>query len=120
MKRLENILTFLGYLFFGLFLFVPFIWGLRTSLAPSFDQQLLPVRYTLEHYRIILQRAEFYQYALNSLIISTASIAGVLFVAMPGGYALARLRFRGKRFGGLLLILPLLPPEAVLLPLVLY
>ncbi len=120
MKRLENILTFLGYLFFGLFLFVPFIWGLRTSLAPSFDQQLLPVRYTLEHYRIILQRAEFYQYALNSLIISTASIAGVLFVAMPGGYALARLRFRGKRFGGLLLILPLLPPVAVLVPLVRY
>jgi len=119
-KRLEKILTFLGYVLFGLFLFVPFIWGLRTSLAPSFDPQLLPARYTLEHYRIILQRAEFYQYALNSLIISAASIAGVLFVAMPGGYALARLRFRGKRFGGLLLILPLLPPVAVLVPLVRY
>jgi multiple sugar transport system permease protein len=120
MKLQKEILPFLGYAIFGFFLFVPFIWGLRTSLAPTFDQHLIPVRYTLEHYQVILQRPEFYQYALNSMIISLASILGVLFVAMPGGYALARLRFRGKQFGGLLLILPLLPPVAILVPLVRY
>ena len=82
MKQVEKVLPILGYVLFGFFLFVPFVWGLRTSLAPSFDQHLLPAHLTLEHYRIILQRVEFYQYALNSLIISAASIAGVLFIAM--------------------------------------
>jgi ABC-type glycerol-3-phosphate transport system permease component len=120
MKAAKKILPFLGFSFFGFFLFVPLVWGVRTSLAPTLDQHLLPASLTLEHYRIILHRPEFYHYAFNSLIISLASILGVLFIAMPGGYALARLHFRGRHLGGLLLILPLLPPVALLVPLVRY
>jgi multiple sugar transport system permease protein len=120
MKRAGRWLPYLGYLFFGFFLFVPFVWGLRTSLADSADLNLIPRQITLTHYSAILQRPEFYSYFYNSILIAGASILAVVVIAVLGGYALARLKFRGQKLGGLLLILPLLPPVAILVPLVTY
>lgn len=53
-------------------------------------------------------------------MISLFSIFVTLVIALLSGYALARLKFRGQKLGALLLILPLLPPVAILVPLVSY
>jgi multiple sugar transport system permease protein len=102
------------------FIIFPFFWGLRTSLADRYDMGLVPSRLTLEHYHVLISRPEFLVYLQNSLIVSFSSIIVTVFISVLGGYSLARLQFRGRRFGFLLLILPLLPPVAILVPLVSY
>jgi multiple sugar transport system permease protein len=108
------------YLFFSFFVLYPFFWGLRTSLAEQFDIHFIPQRLTLVHYEALLSRPEFFIYVRNSLAVSAASILITLVVGVLGGYALARMQFRGKSLGILLLVLPLLPPVAILVPLVAY
>ena len=117
MKKLLSGIIHLLYLGFILF---PLFWGLRTSLANRYDTSFLPTHLTLSHYQILLTRPEFFYYLRNSLTVSLCSILITLLVALLGGYALARLKFRGRRLGALLLILPLLPPVAILVPLVSY
>jgi len=107
-------------IFIYLFILFPLLWGLRTSLAGRYDTSLIPTHLTLSHYHVLISRPEFFIYLRNSLTVSILSILITLFVALLGGYALARLQFKGQRFGALLLILPLLPPVAILVPLVSY
>ena len=116
LSKMKKILTTFIYLF----ILFPFFWGLRTSLADRYDMGLVPSRLTLEHYLVLISRPEFFIYLQNSFIVSFSSIIVTVFIALLGGYALARLQFRGRRFGALLLILPLLPPVAILVPLVSY
>ncbi len=102
------------------FILFPFLWGLRTSLAERFDNQFIPTHWTFSHYEALLTRPELFDYLRNSALVSLCSIAIILIVALLGGYALARMRFRGRQLGALLLILPLLPPVAILVPLLSY
>lgn len=120
MALLKRISLWFLYCFFALFVLYPFLWGIRTSLAEQFDVSFIPHRLTLFHYESLLSRPEFFVYVRNSLAISAASILITLIVGVFGGYALARMRFRGKGLGILLLVLPLLPPVAILVPLVAY
>ncbi|MCR4438995.1 MAG: carbohydrate ABC transporter permease [bacterium] len=98
----------------------PFLWGLRTSFVGQFEYRLLPRTWTLEHYRMLLGRPAFLLYLRNSLVVSVGAIAITLITSLLGGYALARFRFRGQSLGVVLMVLPLLPPVAVLVPLSAY
>lgn len=102
------------------FILFPFFWGIRTSLAERFDNKFIPTHWTFSHYQALMARPELLFYLRNSAVVSFSSIAITLIVALLGGYALARMRFRGRQFGALLLILPLLPPVAILVPLLSY
>ncbi len=117
---MKRTITAFIYLLFLLFILFPFFWGLRTSLADRFDTKLIPTHLTISHYQILISRPEFFNYLQNSLTVTIASIAITIAVALLGGYALARMKFKGQSFGILLLVLPLLPPVAILVPLVSY
>ncbi len=101
-----------------LFVLFPLVWGLKVSIAPRFDTGIIPRELTLEHYRYIFSRPEFFGYFRNSLSVSFGTITLALPLALLGGYALARFRFPGKQFSFLFLVFPLLPLIAVLVPLV--
>ncbi len=120
MRILRKWIVYLLYALFSLFVLFPFLWGLRTSLAEQLDPRLIPAHFTLRHYQALLSRPDFFLYLRNSLAVASASILITLVISALGGYALARLRFKGKNMGGLLLILPLLPPVAILVPLITY
>jgi ABC-type glycerol-3-phosphate transport system permease component len=102
------------------FVFFPFYWGLRTSLAPANDFHFFPTTITAAHYQALLQRPEFWQYTQNSLLVAFGTIGMILLITPIGSYALARFRFLGEKFGILFLLLPLLPPIAILVPLLAY
>lgn len=97
----------------------PLLWTLRTSLAPARDLSLFPVP-TLEHYRYLLSQPLFYVYVRNSVIVTGVTVAIVLLLSLLAGYALAKLRFPGRRFGVAFLLIPLIPPLALLVPLISY
>lgn len=105
----------------SLIVLFPVLWSLRTSfMAPLNIGLATSSRVHLDNYRYILGLPEFLRYILNSLKVVTATILIVLPMAIAGGYALARYDFPGKSLSILLIVLPLLPAIAVLVPMIIY
>ncbi len=113
-------LVWLGFIAIAAFVLFPIFWGIRTSLAPDYDIGIIPSSLTLKNYTSVLSRPELYLYSRNSLIVSLMTIAIVVPISLIGAYSLARFQFRGKEFGFIFMIIPLLPAIAVLVPLVKY
>ncbi len=119
MQRTRILITWSGIVFIATLIIFPVFWGVRTSLAPLGNLEIIPSSLTLEHYQLLLE-VGFLNNVKNSLIISLSSIACTLPLSVLAGYALARFDFPGKRYGIVLLVLPLLPAIAVLVPLIIY
>lgn len=78
----------------------------------------LPIPLTLDNLIEAWTTGRFSVYFLSSVIISLASVVGMVIVASLAGYGLARMKFWGRRFVILLLLLGLtIPITAVILPL---
>ena len=80
---------------------------------------IIPQPLTWEHYQSSFTPA-YMNNIKNSLIVSLGTILFTLPIAVLAGYALARFDFPGKRYSVVILVLPLLPAIAVLVPLILY
>ncbi|PJJ73634.1 multiple sugar transport system permease protein [Diaminobutyricimonas aerilata] len=79
----------------------PLIWTIATSLKPAGEVlsgalDLLPSTPTLENYVTALTTVPFGRYFFNSMVLSVGGALTNLFFGSLGGYALARLRFRGR------------------------
>lgn len=80
----------------------PFLWSLSISLARTEDVDLvprnwfLPPRPTLDNYQLYLSQPLFLRWVLNSFLVAILGTLGLLFFNSLAGYALARLRFRGR------------------------
>nr|WP_240895153.1 carbohydrate ABC transporter permease [Kineococcus siccus] len=92
-----------------------------TSLRPSttvFTGGFFPSSITGEAYRDVWTSAQFGTHFLNSLWITTVTVAGVLLFASLSGYAFARLQFPFKNVIYLALLSTLMmPATALILPL---
>ena len=102
---------------------LPFVWMLLATFKDNPEVfrpfPLLPERFSLEHYRALLDGTwiPFPRQLLNSLLVSSLQTAGALLATVPAGFVLARYSFRGAR---VLLALGLLgvlvPPQVMALP----
>ncbi|MER5543982.1 carbohydrate ABC transporter permease [Streptomyces sp. CG4] len=94
----------------------PFLWQLSTSLkGPTEDiygspPSLLPAHPTLHNYTRVADTIPVWDYALNSLKVATANVVTNCVGSALAGYALARLRFRGRRGTTLAFVLAMLVP----------
>ncbi|MFQ5855636.1 MAG: carbohydrate ABC transporter permease [Anaerolineae bacterium] len=120
MSRTRSILILISILFIVVVIVFPIYWGVRTSFVDNRNLQFFPTELTLEHYRFLFKTGRFMNNIKNSLIVSVGSLAFTLPLSILAGYALARFNFPGKRYSVVLLVLPLLPAIAVLVPLILY
>lgn len=118
--KLKTVVKWVGYVAISFFVLFPIFWGLRTSVAPSYDVRLIPTRITFEHYNHILFQRDFFVYLKNSLSVALATTFAALLMSLLAGYALARFEFPGRRFGIFFLLFPLLPAIAILVPLIRY
>lgn len=109
--------------FFAVFSFFPMAWILLSSFMPLRELTSQPLQYlpeppTLDNYRFALQQAPFARYYLNSTVCSVVATAACLVLAGMAGYALARLRFRGKQVVLVgILMASFFPPITQLIPL---
>lgn len=79
---------------------------------------LVPTGGSLQNYRDVFRRVDFGRYFLNSLMITGTIVLGGLVVNSLAGYALARLRWRGRdAILGAVLALMILPLQAIAVPL---
>jgi multiple sugar transport system permease protein len=107
---------------FALVLAFPFFWMAVTSFKPqaqvydktktwSFDP-------TLENYGSLLHHTDYPRWLLNSTFVGLLVVLITLAVALPAGYALARLSGRmGRSLGVAIFLTYLVPPTLLFLPL---
>ena len=102
---------------------VPFYWMMATSLKADqeiygFEATLVPHHPTLAAYVRLFQQTPFMKYVRNSTIIAVSTTAVSLVFGCLGAYALARLRFRGRRLIARGLVFTyLVPPSLLFIPL---
>jgi multiple sugar transport system permease protein len=78
------------------------------------DHDLWPTPWTLEQFDALFTNQPFGRWYLNTVLVSAASTAVALACAVLGGYALARLRFRGAQGFTVTVLLTYVMPGALL------
>jgi len=103
---------------------VPLVWMVTTSIKPEGYAQTIPPTWqfqpTLQHYVDVLQGASvtpFGPLLLHSVIVAAGSTALALVLGLFAAYALARLRFKGKRFLAMWILSTIMfPPVVAVIP----
>jgi ABC-type glycerol-3-phosphate transport system permease component len=95
---------------------LPFFWMVSTSfmtLGETINRQWLPKAPQFKNYLEAWSEADFHRYFINSVVITTITIAGLLTTSILAGYAFARIRFFGREFIFVLLLSTMMIPESV-------
>jgi ABC-type glycerol-3-phosphate transport system permease component len=125
MKRRRHARTIVLWLVAGLLLAVwafPVLWGLLTSFKTERDVLAYPPKVifepTLDNYReVITGGSSILPNLWSSLVVSTTATVLTMLFAVPAAYALARLRYPGKRTSGFyVLATQMLPPVGLIIP----
>ena len=102
-------------------MFFPIFWTVLTSFktegAAVSERGLLVFRPTLDSYAEVFARADYFDFALNSIVISVGATLLAIVFAVPSAYSMAF--HPTKRTRGLLLWMlstKMLPPVGVLMP----
>lgn len=116
---LQYIAVFLYVMFLGF----PFLWMFVTSFKTpiellELDQSIVPDGFYLQNYIDILEKRGLVRSAGNSLIVAVASTILTMMVAIPAGYAIARLRtLYANAATGWILFSQVFPLSLVVIPL---
>lgn len=100
----------------------PVLWALLTSFKSERDVLAYPPVFlfepTLAHYREVLFGASSILPNLwSSVVVSSSATLLTMLLALPAGYAVARLRYPGKRASGFyVLATQMLPPVGLVIP----
>lgn len=89
------VVLFIGFVF-------PVYWMFSTAFKPTGDiisesPVWFPTDITFEHFERATGVDHFWTYVTNSLIVTLCAVGLALVVALAGSFALARMRFKGRR-----------------------
>ena len=96
----------------------PFFYMISTSfmtVGEATNQYLFPKKLMFENYIHVWTSSNFQRYTLNSLIISSIIVSGILFTSIPAAYSFARIDFPFKNTIFYFLIISLMIPEIIML-----
>lgn len=113
-----KILLYVFLTFAAVVALVPFFWMISTSfmtLGETLQKRWLPSNLEWVNYQEAWEEAKFSAFFLNSVIISAATITGLLVVSILAAYAFASIRFVGRNLIFTLVLTTLMIPESVLL-----
>jgi len=118
----RNAFVYSVTLFFVVVLAFPFAWMAVTSLKNQIDvynpTKVWHFNATLANYGTLLHHTEYLRWVKNSCFVGLCVVIITLAVAMPAGYALARLAGRvGRGLGVAIFLTYLVPPTLLFLPL---
>ena len=119
-------LTGFGYIFFTAIVLIPFYVMVMTSLKNQSELIQNPLDFSIDlsrgaelfrSYDELFTQFNFGTYLLNSFLISVLTVFITLAFAIPGAYAVARLRFRGRAaFSRSILMIYMVPMIVLALP----
>lgn len=100
----------------------PYAWMIATSFK-SLDELVrapawpFPSTLRLDAYREVMETIPVWRYGLHTFVMATLIGLLQIALALPAGYALAKLRFRGRRRAFLLVMACLIvPPQVTFVP----
>jgi multiple sugar transport system permease protein len=124
--RFSRILLHVTLLSTSLLMVSPFIWMFLTSFKPEAEivtetPSLLPSTWVTEHYAKLPQKAPFFRFFLNGVLVSSVSTIFVVFGCAAAGYIFAKYTFRSLPFFFFLIIATILIPiQTYMIPLYLF
>lgn len=117
-RRRDRIMLFAPLTLYVIFTVVPFYWMMLFALRPAGSTSLVPWPITFDHFETVWVGAGFGVYFKNSVMVAVASLVLTTAVALLGGYAIARYKFRGKAlFLIIMLCTQFIPGAMMLIPL---
>ncbi|AWW37665.1 MULTISPECIES: carbohydrate ABC transporter permease [Streptomyces] len=89
------VVLFIGFVF-------PVYWMFATAFKPTGDiisenPVWFPTDITFDHFKTATDADNFWTFVANSLIVTVLAVVFSLLIALAGAFALARMRFRGRR-----------------------
>ena len=96
----------------------PFFYMISTSfmtIGEAINQYLFPKKLIFENYLEVWTSNNFQRYTINSLIIATIVVSGILFTSIPAAYSFARIDFPFKNIIFYFLLISLMIPEIIML-----
>ena len=96
----------------------PFFYMISTSfmtVGEATNQYLFPKKLIFENYLEVWISNNFQRYTINSLIIATIVVSGILFTSIPAAYSFARIDFPFKNMIFYFLLVSLMIPEIIML-----
>ena len=120
MLQLERVVVWTLLVTGALVMFLPFLWLVSTSLKEQrqifvYPPQWIPDPIRWQNYPEALTALPFARYTLNTLIITSLTMIGVLLTSSLCAYGFARLRFPGRDLIFMVLLSTLMLPYAVIM-----
>jgi len=119
-------LTGFGYIFFTAIVLIPFYVMVMTSLKNQSELMANPLDFTIDlsrgaelfrSYSELMTEYSFGRYLWTSFYVSVLTVLITLAFAIPGAYAVARLRFKGQAlFSRSILLIYMVPMIVLALP----
>ena len=102
-EKAVNILCLILLILLGMIALFPIYWIFRSSLMSNgelyaYPPAFLPPEWRFSNYSDTLKSFEYLHFLGNTMTILAPAVIGAVITATMGGYAFARLRFRGKKF----------------------
>ncbi|AQS65869.1 carbohydrate ABC transporter permease [Streptomyces pactum] len=100
----------------------PVYWMVTTAFKPStdiqsYDPRLIPRAWTFDHFRRAVGADGFALFWRNSVLVTLSAVVLALLVALGAAYAVARMRWRGRRqFMLAVFIAQMAPWESLIIP----
>ncbi|MBG0852591.1 carbohydrate ABC transporter permease [Streptomyces spinoverrucosus] len=93
--NITAVVLFVGFVF-------PVYWMFATAFKPTGDiisenPVWFPTDVTLKHFRTATDADHFWTFVTNSLTVTVLAVVFSLIIALAGAFALARMRFKGRR-----------------------
>ncbi|MEO1021445.1 MAG: carbohydrate ABC transporter permease [Bacteroidota bacterium] len=110
-----------GLLIIGAVVFAyPFLWMIFSTFKPDGEiggTQLLPEIWTIQNYIHVFERIPIEKGFLNSLVVTSAVTLSVILFGSVTGYALSRLRWKGRELlFSICLLTMMIPFQLTLIP----
>ena len=126
---MEKTKSVLGKAAFALFVIIfvgiivlPFFWQFMTSIKPLSEISAIPAKWIPgsahgQFYVNVFMKHPFARYLLNSFIVALTTTLSAILIGASAAYALARLRFKGKKIMLMLILsISMFPTIATLSP----
>ena len=118
-KNIQKAITYFILICGAIFILLPFVWMIITSVKPSNEvlrmpPTWIPSRIEWKNYVNAFHAVPFFRYFLNSVIVTVCITASELFTTILAAFAFAQLKFKGKNVLFMLLIATMMVPGEIL------
>jgi len=127
MKIIQRALFYFVLLIIVIYLLFPFYWALNSSFKSEAQLQMMPatfipidpvtgkISFNLINYRSVVENPEFLRGIMNSAIVAISTTLLALMAGSFAGFAIGKLRFRGKQLSMyIILAMTMFPQISVL------